>query len=72
VGFFTKLLDVICFVIGPTILVASIFNFDFREATGDNSIAVAYIYGNDARASIAIAVALISFGILRRNWRKLG
>lgn len=66
--FFKKFLDVICFVIGPAVLTANIFGFGFREAIGDNSIAVAYVYSSETRAGVAIGVALVAGGFLRKYW----
>jgi hypothetical protein len=63
-----KLLNVICFIIGPALLTANIFGFGFREAVGDNSIAVAYVYSSEARTGIAIGVALVAGGLLRKYW----
>ena len=66
--FLTYLLDVICFVVGPAWLLGSIFDFHYMEVSGDNSIAVGYVYFDEARHGVAIGAALIAFGILRRNW----
>lgn len=68
--FFAKFLDVVCFVFGPSLLVANIFSFSFDEAHGDNSIAVAYLYELGPRIWIAVGVAFIAFGFLRRAWAR--
>ena len=63
-----RVLDVLSFVAGPAVLVASVFNFSFAEVLGDNSVAVAYQYKHEVLVYIAAGVALVSFGLLRRSW----
>jgi len=59
-NFLSKFVDVICFVIGPTIFVCSAFSFRYFYR-GDYPFAI---------IGIGIGVALICMGILRKHWRK--
>lgn len=65
-----RFLDVVSFVIGPTALLLGIFNFSHREVVGDNSIAVAYSYDEDALVLIAVGSVLIATGVLRKVWAR--
>jgi hypothetical protein len=67
---FHKLIDVICFVVGPTILAVGLFNFAWTIATLGGEFAAREHF------SIGIGVALIAVGLLRLHWlrndRQLG
>jgi len=65
-----KMFDVLCFVAGPTLFAVGVFNFSFREAVGDNSVAVAYLYEREALTCIAVGIALVALGILRKSWAR--
>lgn len=66
--FFAKFLDVVCFVFGPSLLVANIFSFSFEETFVGNHIA--YSYKPEVLDWIAVGVALIAFGFVRRAWAR--
>jgi hypothetical protein len=57
-----KLIDVICFVVGPTILAVGLFNFAWTIVA----------YGGESAPrehfSVGIGVALIAVGFLRVHW----
>jgi hypothetical protein len=61
-------LDIVCFVLGPAILVANALDFKFKEAVGDNSITIGYFFEPETRNWIAFGVALIALGFVRRSW----
>ena len=63
-------LDIVCFVLGPAILVANALDFKFKEELGDNSITVGYFFERDTRNLIALGVALIALGFVRRSWMR--
>ena len=60
----TKFFDFICFVLGPFVVVVSLFSFDYSSLTGG------YYFTNESKIGIAIGIALICLGILRIYWRK--
>jgi hypothetical protein len=66
----SKTSDVVCFVAGPVLFVVGLFSFGHVEATGDNSIAVAYTYGTWSLLLLAVGTALIAVGALRRTWAR--
>jgi hypothetical protein len=55
-----KVFDLVCFVIGPIVLVFNLFSF------GPYS----FSYGESERLGITIGVGLISLGFLSRRWSK--
>lgn len=65
---YSKIIDVICFVIGPFITVLSIFSFSpsHRGLGGSRG----GYYSDESKIGIGIGVALICIGILRKHWRK--
>lgn len=60
---FGKVVEVICFVLGPTLIITNVLDF---EVTYRGLIS----YHKDTRANIGIGVALVAFGVLRRYWSK--
>ena len=66
---FNKILDIICFVFGPLLLVISIFSFEHEGLIGIGYSNPIY-YPLESRVGIGIGAALICIGFLRRNWRK--
>lgn len=62
---FTKLIDIICFVIGPVVLVVNLISFE------NNMLAESLIYyPKSVRAGIGLGVALIAIGFLMKYWKK--
>ena len=57
-----RALDILCFVIGPTILVISLLDF-VQQVAHHPSFA-------DDRFGVGIGVALITFGFLRMYWSR--
>jgi hypothetical protein len=55
----SKILDVVCFVLGPVVLVTNTLEY-FRGITG----------GGDSLFFIAIGFGLICIGLLRKYWKK--
>ena len=68
-NYFKKMLDVICFVLGPLILIISIFSFDHKGLIGMGGPNPIY-YSVESLAGIGIGAALICIGFLRIYWRK--
>ena len=60
--FLHKLIDVICFVVGPTILAVGLFNFVWTVAVHGGEFAA------HEHFSIGVGVALIAVGFLRLHW----
>ena len=70
----SKILDIICFVIGPVLLPFGLLDFSYRHS-GDGpfrepSTYAVYYYGQDAILMVTLGVGLIAYGLLRRNWSK--
>lgn len=65
----TKIVDIICFVIGPLLLVIFLFGFEHRGLIGSGYANPLY-YPLESRIGIGIGVVLICIGFLRRYWRK--
>ena len=57
-AFFAKVLDFVCFVIGPSMFVANVLDHDRNG------------YSSDARFFVGIGVGLVALGILRIYWAK--
>lgn len=68
-NYLKKLLDVICFVFGPSLLIISIFSFDHKGLTGMEGSNPLY-YPVESIAGIGIGAAFICLGFLRRYWEK--
>jgi hypothetical protein len=60
--FLHKLIDVICFIVGPTTLAVGLFNFVWTLAAFGGAFAPR------EHVSIGIGVALIAAGFLRLHW----
>ena len=65
----SRLSDIGFFVVGPMLFVFGLFSFEHAEATGDNSIAVAYFYGALPLLSLVLGTALMAIGWLRKTWQ---
>lgn len=59
---FMKLIDLICFVLGPALIISNIINFNHGYS--------GLTYSEEARINIGIGVALVAFGLLRKYWAK--
>lgn len=62
--FFPRAVDVLCFVVGPTILAVSLFHFARTALYYENPLV------SDERFGIGLGVALIAFGFLRVHWAR--
>jgi len=69
-----KLLDLVTFVLGSVLLAAGLFNFSIVRVNdyNDNSVSVAvgYVYHNNAVVLVATGVGLIVLGFVLRSWRR--
>jgi hypothetical protein len=61
----SKIIDTICFGIGPFLTAYMIFNFKYSSFNQGN-----YYYSNESKFCIGMGVALISVGLLKRYWEK--
>ena len=61
----SKIIDIICFGIGPFLTAYMIF--DFKSGSLDHA---SYYYSNESQFCIGIGVALVSMGLLKRYWEK--
>lgn len=65
---FNKFIDVVCFILGPFILVINIVNFENDDLL--YGAIYYYHYSQSTRLAIGLGVALIAFGLLRIYWRR--
>ncbi len=63
-----KLVDILCFIIGPMIIAYNLFDFRFGQYLGHD--AFRYYYMEDTQIFIALGVALVCWGFLRLYWKK--
>ena len=64
-----RAVDFICFVIGTTITIYAIFNFDVGPRRSHGGDVIPYYYYNDeTQAGIAIGVFLICLGFFLKSW----
>lgn len=56
--FFARVLDFVCFVVGPTMFVANVLDYGRKG------------YSGDASFFAGIGVGLVAFGILRIYWAR--
>ena len=65
----SKILDLICFVVGTFITVFFIFSFTGSTSSELMGSHGAY-YSQESKIGIALGIALICFGILRKYWAR--
>lgn len=64
---FSKLYDILCFVVGPILITFCIFGFRHRFSGLSGSTGQIY-YPNETKLGLAIGIALICIGFLRVYW----
>ena len=57
-----RLLDVLCFVLAPFFITFGLLDFDKRRE--------AYYYPDDTQIVVAIGVAFVCLGFLRKHWSR--
>jgi len=66
--FISRFFDIICFVIGPIMMVFHLLSFDYQGLVGSGPRTI--YYPDPSKLGIALGVALICIGILRKFWAK--
>ena len=59
-----RLFDLLCFVLGPVLIVVGLLDFSYRRDS--------YYYSDDTAIVVAVGVALVCLGFLRRHWTRSG
>lgn len=65
-----KVFEVVWFLVGPALFLLGVFGFSAESRFGDNSMAIAYSYGDSALNAIVAGTVLIACGFLLRAWAR--
>ena len=62
-------IDILCFIIGPVLIVYNLFNFSSGRDFRSDPMPIYYYYNIYTRLLISLGVALVCWGFLRLYWK---